>query len=324
MPNPRKYFPNGSVLFATASLEQGLLLLSNPLCQCILKSCLVKALNWYPVKLCHFIVQANHVHMLYVVKDPSDAARFMGYFKAEVAHRMNIVFGWKKRTVWCEGYDSPVILSPIRVLIAISYLYSNPAKDGLVESINKFPGLSSWKMYKKGQHTAKWKHIRRPAFRFLAKDAHNLQAYTREADRILTSAKKTEIFQLQPNAWLEAFGITETDEQNEWNKRLFERIRVLEDRAKQLRQAKKTPVMGRTRLLTQKMTLNYKSKRSGKRMWCLSHKRLDRVKFIQNLKALIEEASQVFKNWHLGDYSLSYPAGLFPPGMPKIIEPLPV
>lgn len=311
-------------MFATASLEQGLLLLANPLCQSILKSCLAKALSWFPVRLCHFVVEANHVHMVYVVKNPSDACKFMGYFKAEVAHRMNKLFGWKKRTVWCEGYDSPVILSPTRALITIAYLYSNPAKDSLEESIDRFPGLSSWKMFRTGQHTVKWKHIRRSAFRFLAKDAHTLQGYTREAERILNSTKRTQEFQIQPNAWLEAYGISDPDEQNVWNSRLVERIRTLEVRAKEQRQVRKSAVIGRAKLMSQKMTLNYKSNRSGKRMWCLSHKRSDRVAFIENLKILIKLADVVFTNWHLGDYSVSYPPGLFPPGMPKIIEPLPV
>ncbi len=44
-----KYRPHGSVLFYTFSLEEGLLLLANPLCQPIVKSCLARAREKHPV-----------------------------------------------------------------------------------------------------------------------------------------------------------------------------------------------------------------------------------------------------------------------------------
>jgi hypothetical protein len=43
MEKKMKYHPHGSVLFCTFTLEEGLLLLANPLCQAIVKSCLAAA-----------------------------------------------------------------------------------------------------------------------------------------------------------------------------------------------------------------------------------------------------------------------------------------
>lgn len=45
-----KYHPHESVLFCTFSLEEGLLLLANPLCKAIVKSCLAAACEHYPVR----------------------------------------------------------------------------------------------------------------------------------------------------------------------------------------------------------------------------------------------------------------------------------
>jgi hypothetical protein len=47
---------------------------------------------------------------------------------------INRLLGRGKRTLWCEGYDSPVVLTPVRALVAIAYLYANPAKDNLKEA----------------------------------------------------------------------------------------------------------------------------------------------------------------------------------------------
>jgi hypothetical protein len=321
---PRKYYPHGAVVFASLSLEQGLLLLANPLCQLIIRSCLARAKFLYPVRLCHFIIEGNHVHMIFVVIDPSDACHFVGHFKAETAHRINQLFGWKKRTIWCEGYDSPVVLSPVRALMCIAYLYANPAKDNLEDSIDKFPGLSSWKMFRKGDLKKDWAYIPRPRYRELSAQAHSLEGYTRVAARLLANADSSHEFELEPDAWLDAFGISEKEEQEKWNQALVKRVRVLEKRARTKREEAGKSPLGRAALLRQKMSFAYKSNRNGKRMWCLSEKKRVRVQFISFLKKLREKAREVYRRWHLGDYSLAYPPGLFPPSQPKLFEPIAV
>jgi len=95
------------VLFVTFSLEQGLLLLANPLCLAIIKSCLARAQFKHPVTISAFVIEATHVHLILVVNNPEDIPGFIGYFKRESAHMLNRVLGRRKRTVWCEGYDSP-------------------------------------------------------------------------------------------------------------------------------------------------------------------------------------------------------------------------
>ena len=142
-----KYHPHGAVLFVTFSLEEVLMLLANPLCRTLLQSCLAVAQDLYPLRISGFLINSNHVHMLLVVENPDDVSGFIRHFKTESAHLLNRVLGRRKRTIWCEGYDSPIVLTPTRALIALSYLYSNPAKDNLEESIDKYPGLSSWEMF---------------------------------------------------------------------------------------------------------------------------------------------------------------------------------
>ena len=317
-----KYHPNKSILLLTFSLEEGLLLLSNPLCDGIIKSCLAAAQRMHPIRISHFIVNSTHLHLIVEVLNPDDVCGFVRYFKTESASRINAVLGRDKRTVWCEGYDSPVVLTPIRALMAISYLYANPAKDNLEVSIEKYPGISSWKMFLKGEHTKSWKWIRRPAYESLAKDSHNLRGYTKEAERVAASSKITHEFTIEPNAWLNAFGITDPDEQASWNQLLVARVRALESRAERKRIREKKSVIGYQRLINQKLDTTYRPKRTGKRMWCLSEDRQTRISFINFLKDLIYKAKAIRQRWMLGDYSEPFPLGLYPPSMPKLAEPL--
>jgi REP element-mobilizing transposase RayT len=172
-----KYHLHGSVLFATFSIEQGMLLLCNPLCEAILKSCLASAQFMYPVRVVAFLIEGTHIHLVLVVDNPDDVPAFIRHFKTESAHALNRILGRRKRTFWCECYDSRVVLTPLRTLMVLTYIYSNPAKDNLEMSIDNYPGVSSWKMFTKGEHKKSWKRIRRPAYKVLTPDAHNLSGY---------------------------------------------------------------------------------------------------------------------------------------------------
>jgi hypothetical protein len=47
-----------------------------------------------------------------------------------------------------------------------------------------------------------------------------------------------------------------------------------------------------------------------------------RVQFIKFFRALMETARAIRKRWHLGDITVPYPPGLFPPSMPKLANAL--
>lgn len=276
----------------------------------------------HPLKICHFSVQATHVHIIAVVENPDDVPRFLRYFKTESAHMLNRILGRRKRTIWCAGYDSPIVLTPVRALTAIAYIYSNPAKDNLVDSIDEFPGLSSWHMFRSGEHSRWWKRLRRPAFKQLAPDSYNLRGYTKEADRLLKEKSKSFEFVLKPNAWLEAFKISDPEEQKRLNDRIAIRVKTLEERAKEKRSHHNKSVIGKDRLRNQSLDLYYRPSRTGRRMCCLTEDRATRIAFISFIKSLYDKARAVAARWKLGDFSVPFPPGLYPPSMPKLIEPL--
>ncbi len=317
-----KYHPHGSVLFVTFSMEEGLLLLCNPLCEALIKSCLARGQFMYPVTICGILVETNHVHIMMVVDNPSDVPGFMRYFKTESSHMLNRILGRRKRTIWCESYDDPIVLTLLRAILVMAYIYSNPAKDNLAESINEYPGVSSWKMYIRGEYKKTWKRLRRDDFSYLPKDAQNLRGFTKEAHRVLSRSKSSHEFVINPSAWLEALGVDNKEEQEEIHKKVQGRILKIEERARAKRKREKKQVIGVEKLKAQTFNLTYQSARTGKRMWCLSEKRAVRVKFIRFLKNLFQSAREVQERWVLGDFSVPYPLGLYPPSMPKLAEPI--
>jgi REP element-mobilizing transposase RayT len=317
-----KYQPHGSVHMLTFSIEEGKLLLSNPLCEALIKSALARAQEMYPVKVCAFLIESTHVHMIVVVVNPSHLSDFIRYFKTETAHALNRILGRKKRTIWCEGFDSPTVLTPVRTIIALAYIYSNPAKDGLEDTIDQYPGMSSWQMFRNDDLKKRWKWLHRSDFSQLPATAHTLEGYTKEAQRILASAKMACEFVLEPNAWMEAFGITRQEDFDRINKTIVDRVRTLEERHRKRREIDGKRVIGAERLRREKLDTTWRPQRRGKRMLCLSESRRLRIAFISFLKALFKKARAIRERWKVGDYSIPYPPGLFPPLMPKLVEPM--
>jgi len=317
-----KYHPKGSVLFVTFTVEEGLLLLSNPLCIAIIQSCLAAAQGLYPVRISHLLVEATHIHIVITVYNPEDVPSFIRHFKTESAHMINSLLGRKKRTLWCEGYDSPTVLTFAKAMMVIAYIYSNPAKDNLVRSIDEYPGFSSWQMFTSGENTKVWKRLRRPQFWALTADSHNLRGYTKAAERLLAESSELQTFTLEPNAWLEAFGITDPVQQQRINQRVIERVRTLEERAARVRERGKKSVIGRERLITQRFDLTYRPSRKGKQMWCLAEKRTIRMAYIRAFKKLKQAARKVLALWRQGYTTERYPPGLYPPSFPKLADAL--
>jgi hypothetical protein len=111
MEKKMKYHPHGSVLFCTFSLEEGLLLLANPLCQAIVKSCLAAASELYPVRICHIIVEATHIHLILVVINPDHVDAFFRHFKKESTCVVDTRTPLSLQPIFCAKRNSQV--SPV-------------------------------------------------------------------------------------------------------------------------------------------------------------------------------------------------------------------
>ena len=144
----RKYFPHNSVIFCTSRIEQGLPLVCTHNLNFIINGILAKATSIYNVEVNHHIFMSNHFHIILRVINPEDVQAFFRYIKTEIAHAVNRLLGRRKRTVWVDRYDSPIVLDAEKLLHLVTYLYLNPVKANLVESIDHYPGVSSWKMFK--------------------------------------------------------------------------------------------------------------------------------------------------------------------------------
>lgn len=304
--SPRILFREYPVLITTR-VEEGLPFVCNEVIELIIKCTLAKAQELYQVVICHFIVLGNHIHLLVIVQAPDDIAAFMNYFKMETAHAINKLRGRRQRTVWGEGYDAVSILTPGDTIEKIAYIYTNPQKAHLVERIEDYPGVSSWKMYTENNLSIVVPRITRPSIY----PSCSVESLTED------SFEKTVEFRLSPNAWMPLFGIQEPDA---IDGKIQTRIRVLEADHAAVRAKNSTKVLGAQRLRTQSIDKPYVPSKFAKRMWCISKDLELRRNFINTVKGLIDSTKRVYSLWKQGHTQERYPPGMFPPRFPRLVN----
>ncbi len=320
MPRLRKVFLHKQPILITFSVEQGLMFPQNKLIKTILLSCLARAQALYPVKICHFTVEATHAHILAVVINPADVADFIERFKTESAHAINRLLGRKKRTIWCEGYDSPALLTIADVIRYIVYIYINPVKDRLVNSIDEYPGLTSWNMWNNRHLKQRVKIIKRSSIQRCNMHVKCSQHYKNSAKNLSSRNIEYTKMALEPDAWMDYFGISEPSESNELNRRIKELVKNTESKIRMEHSKLGINVLGATELAASGVDLEYTPERKGRRTQCISSDIKMRVSYLTAVKNMIHSGKEILRQWQNGDLSNPYPVGLFPPNFPRLAE----
>lgn len=311
MPSNPKLFIRNSPLFITTRVEEGLPLVPGRLMNYLLGSIMARARSLYAVRLCHFVFMSNHLHLLLVVEDPEHVDDFMRYVKGESSHAVNRILGRRKHTIWCEGYDSPVVLTVEDVLRYVGYIYTNPQRAGLVRTMDDYPGLSSWGMYKSRCYRTRCKWVRRvavPSCVELSKLPGDEQE--RLISEIEESSAESHELILEPDAWLGCFGLESRAE--EFRERVFLIVSELELELGKERDS----VVGPEMLQSLEVgTSRYIPKKFSRRMLCLCSDRELRRGFIELFRYLQGAARQVFQAWKQGvNPRASWPPGMLAPG----------
>jgi hypothetical protein len=253
----------------------------------------------------------NHVHIVVLVEEPTDVESFMERFKCETAHAVNKLLGRRQVTVWCEGYDSPAILTIDDLIEKLAYVYANPARAHQAESITKYLGVSSWNMFTSGKLVKEVKRIRRPLLQPLFRGSVSINNHDDLASSIEQQTNESVSFTLSPNAWMKAFPFY--SKPDELNRRVSMRINEMEEEAAVARQEKRwaVPCVKDTR--NQPIDLSYAPTSFGRRMWCICSDIPIRISFIALIKSLKAQAREVRLSWAQGYRDRPFPPGLFPP-----------
>ena len=309
MPHPRKFFTKDSVYFITSSTLTGLPFIPNLIINTILRGIIARAQKLYGQEICHFVFMANHFHLILLVTNPETVPDFIGYIKAKSANAINRLLKKGKQPVWCDGFDSPVLLDAATVIEKIIYTYANPAKARLVDSISQYPGISSWNAFTKEE---KPKYIRWIMPSTITPLPSPDMTHTEQVKYLISLQHNNKAhykLTFSPNAWISSFPELREQTPEQINNKIISRVKNQEAEL-----AKEKPAMGSAQLQKQPLDKEHTRKKDGKRMICLGSAKEKRINFISWFKAISAKAAEIIYNAiHLNIHE-PLPPGFFAPG----------
>ena len=317
----RRSFLSGCVYFITSRTEEGLPFVPLRFMNILLWSALARAIRLYPVQLIAVTMEANHIHMIIRVIDPKDASQFVGYFKSESAHHLNRLLGRQGRTVWAERFDNPILLDYQKALDIFSYVTLNPVKDGLVDSIAEYPGVSSYPYLRDGVSEVSVKLIPKgsvgplkdPSQPFKEDDGL-VEFYG--SDQFISATVK-----LEPESLRAAF--PELDRMNDAQLRQVLLSRLESDEIAFRDQRGSSVTIGPHRLTRGSILAPHTPPNNGRKMICLSNFAELRKEFISQFRVVCRQCKEVYERWKLGYANIPFPPGMFAPPFPRLANMIP-
>jgi len=327
----RRKFCSRKVYEICFRAKRGIPLPARPLMNQLIKSALARTQRDYKVIICAFVWMGNHPHLIVVSRDIEELTRFYGELKKRITESVKRLLGLRQLTLWEEsGATVAVILDINEAIKRMVYIFTNPATAKLVSSIDKYPGLSTWRAFNElpadinSEATEQVPWIRMGTIPDLSSPQFSKNEESRALRMILEDDNNQERSPLiiSPFAWLAAYGVTEPKDIQEYRTIILERVRDKEEQLAQERAKTGRGIMGHTRLLAEGISFDHIPKKNGRRIYVLTSINEWRVNFIVNFRAFCAECRACYEQMKLGHTRIEWPPGAFVPPAPILMNPI--
>ncbi len=302
---------------------RGLPFVCNKTLKTIMESVMARVQRDEKVTLCHFVWMGNHAHIIIVVNDTAQCVRFYGELQKQLTDALKRLLGFKHLNLWKKNGTSVIRYRDVDTIVErIAYLYANPANANLVDCIERYPGLNSWRAFREtlasalAEYSSNIPWIRAPYISKLPSrsltEAQD-RAYTK---KLCNKAKAYHSLTLRPNAWFAVFGVKEESEIEEINTRIVERLREFEYEARIKRTLKGWKVKGARRLKEEAISLEHAPKRDSVRIYVYSIVKDIRIQMLEEYTEFCRACSHCYDRWKRGDFTVDWPPGALLPCVP--------
>jgi hypothetical protein len=289
----------------------------------IIEGILARVQRDHKVTLIDHLFMGNHPHILIEAGDRDQCKRFYGEVQKQLTEAIKRLTGRSHLNLWRRNSTSVVLYGDLAaVQKRIAYLYANPARANLVDSIEQYPGLSSFGAFEQAPLTLDAKVTKRcPWVQAPMIPRLPTLSVTPRQDRALTESmriKATEHHDLtyHPHKWMRRFGITTPEGIAEVKAGILRILREFEEEARQRRAREGWKVMGAARLQRQALDIvNYKPSPS-QRIFIYAVDPQTRIRMIEEYRLFCERCAECYEAWKRGDASVRWPPGAYPPAPP--------
>jgi hypothetical protein len=327
-----RYYESQKLYAITFRTIEGLPFVATSYMKLLIRGVMARVQRDKKVTLCHFLWMGNHAHVLAIFEDSQQAVNFYAEAQKKLTESLKALLGLSHLRLW-EGRPvvAPVLDLPAAIE-QVAYLYANPARANLVESISDYPGCSSWDTFQQIA-TSKTPNV---DVRVEAKEMWvpyskipllPTAALKKHADldfaETLYKKGRPHSLDLYPNAWMKCFGVTTPERVAYVNQAILERLAKNEQQHRDTRMKDNKGVLGERLLRIQPIMRHYIPKRTAnrRRVFVICSDNELRVSFIMKVKALCQLARQYYRD-ALRGVLRNWPPGMFKPPMRPLASAL--
>jgi hypothetical protein len=319
MPRRRRRFESMQCYEICFRARSGLPFVAYWLIRLIISAVVARVQRDDKVILCHDIWNGSHAHLFVIALDAENLKKFYGEIQKMITEMLKRLLGLDHLSIWEGTPMVAIVLDQKCAEDRIAYFYANPAQDNLVDSIDKFPGYSSWNEFFKSnktlnydtKETVPW--IRLPSIPKLDYPALTIQEDLKVTKLLKKLNKSDNLLIRKPHLWLKVFGVTSDSEVTESYERIIRLIREREDKAREKRKSEGKSVLGADALCGQEILKPHKPKKKDRRIFVLTFVNELRMSFIEEYKHYCEKCTECFDSWRKGNYFIDWPPGAFKP-----------
>jgi hypothetical protein len=317
MTRTRRTYKGNSLYEIVSRAAEGLPLPPTSTTNEILRGIYGRAQRDNKVTLCNFVEMNNHNHTHVIPSAPKLFAFFYKEVKKQCTEAVKALLGLPRLRLW-EARSTVAVIPRLEDAIArLVYLFCNPAKAGLVDSIDEFPGLNSWSYFKSCKPSVD-ATVSIPVRSYHKSAIPRLpsgNALSEQQDLALVTQlhQSDDVFehtlQIQPLAWLKPFGITDPKQIESIRQRI---IQMVYEQEAEYREARKFPVLGSTNLQRQEyFKPHVPAKRERKPFVFCSDPEL-RKEIIAFVRSIMDRCRRCYEQAKQG-LVVSWPDGVFIP-----------
>lgn len=328
MSRTRRYYESGSLYEVTIRTREGLPFACKESIELLIKSALARTQRDFKVRVVQFVWMGNHAHILVICYDATKFSRFYGELQKKITDYVKRLLGKDHLWLW-EGRPGVHKVADLEAAIErIAYFYANPAKANLVDSIEQYPGYSTFSIFQGTNNTLfnrtteKIPWIRCPAVQKLPDLNLSPKLDKHLKAKFVRSAKQSHRLTVFPNLWMLCFGLRTREEICAINQKILMQLRVLEQAARDTREQRSIKTIGANKLVEQSIMSPHTPKKYGRKIFVMARSKEIRIAYIQHVKRICEKCKECYQRWKNLDFSFTWPPGTFPPSLPMAANAL--
>jgi len=274
------------------------------------------------VDLCHFVDMNNHSHNLVVSHTAQELAKFYMEIQKKTTEAVKALVGLRHLSLWEDRSTVARVVDLEAVIDRIVYIYSNPSKAALCDSIEEYPGLSSWSAFLTCEPSvdaeitidARWYPVSELP-KLPARSLSPSQDAALYRELLESEGAHPHPVVLKPFKWLKHFGITEPLRIENIRRRIVARVRENERANCAARATAHTRCVPASVQIREPYMKPHNPKKKGRKIFIICSDREQRIEILQQYRWVFSRCKECYRKLKEG-LRVDWPPGTFIPWLP--------